>query len=53
MKRAMEYIFTDEMLKLLDHFTSLTEVRIAFFSLDGEETMPEDRGDDRDRRFLD
>lgn len=33
----MEYIFTDEMLKLLDHFTSLTEVRIAFFSLDGEE----------------
>ncbi|VGO22908.1 PocR ligand-binding domain-containing protein [Pontiella sulfatireligans] len=37
MQRAMEYIFTDEMLKLLDHFTSLTEVRIAFFSMDGEE----------------
>ncbi len=37
MKKTMEYIFTDEMLKLLDHFTSLTEVRIAFFSLDGEE----------------
>lgn len=33
----MEYVFTHEMLKLLDHFTSLTEVRIAFFSLDGEE----------------
>ena len=33
----MEYIFSEEMLKLLDHFTSLTEVRIAFFSLDGEE----------------
>lgn len=33
----MEYIFTDKMLNLLDHFTSLTEVRIAFFSLDGEE----------------
>lgn len=33
----MEYIFTDEMLKLLDHFTSLTEVRIAFFSMEGEE----------------
>ena len=37
MKKPMEYIFSDEMLKLLDHFTSLTEVRIAFFSLDGEE----------------
>ena len=37
MKQNMEYIFSDEMLKLLDHFTSLTEVRIAFFSLDGEE----------------
>lgn len=37
MLRNMEYIFSDEMLKLLDHFTSLTEVRIAFFSLGGEE----------------
>ena len=33
----MEYLFTDEMLTLLDHFSSLTGVRIAFFSLDGEE----------------
>ncbi len=33
----MEYIFSREMLNLLDHFTSLTEVRIAFFSMDGEE----------------
>ncbi|QBG47131.1 helix-turn-helix domain-containing protein [Verrucomicrobia bacterium S94] len=37
MNRDMEYIFSDRMLKLLDHFTSLTEVRIAFFSLKGEE----------------
>jgi AraC-like DNA-binding protein/ligand-binding sensor protein len=37
MFRNMEYVFSDEMLKLLDHFTSLTEVRIAFFSLDGKE----------------
>ena len=32
----MEYIFSDEMLKLFDHFTSLTGVRIAFCSLSGE-----------------
>jgi AraC-like DNA-binding protein/ligand-binding sensor protein len=37
MSQNLEYIFTDEMTALLDHFTSLTEVRIAFFSLDGEE----------------
>ena len=37
MQNNMEYIFSTEMLKLLDHFTSLTEVRIAFFSLEGEE----------------
>lgn len=37
MKKQMEYLFTDEMLTLLDHFSSLTGVRIAFFSLDGEE----------------
>ncbi|MDF7825184.1 PocR ligand-binding domain-containing protein [Pontiellaceae bacterium B12227] len=33
----MEYIFSPEMLKLLGHFTSLTGVRIAFFSQAGEE----------------
>jgi len=37
MQKQMEYLFTDEMLTLLDHFSSLTGVRIAFFSLDGEE----------------
>lgn len=33
----MEYIFTDEMVVLFDHFSSLVGVRISFFSLDGEE----------------
>lgn len=33
----MDYIFSDEMLKLLGQFTSLTGVRIAFFSMSGEE----------------
>lgn len=37
MQENMEYLFSPEMLSLLDHFTSLTEVRIAFFSLAGEE----------------
>jgi AraC-like DNA-binding protein len=37
MKKSMEYLFSEEMLNLLDHFTSLTEVRIAFFSIAGEE----------------
>ena len=36
MHLQMEYIFSDEMLKLFDCFTSLTEVRIAFHSLSGE-----------------